>query len=84
MKNNVFVELSNEELKTKLASLKEELFNLRFKHATGQLDNANQLASVKKDIARVKTIIRARELGIATTPVVEKTKKATKKVASKA
>ncbi len=84
MKNNVFVELSNEELTAKLTSLKEELFNLRFKHATGQLDNPNQLALVKKDIARVKTIIRARELGIVATPVVEKPKKAAKKAASKA
>ena len=54
--------LTNEELNTKLGELKEELFNLRFRHATGQLENPNVLKNVKKDIARVKTIIREREI----------------------
>ena len=54
--------LSEQELNVKLAELKEELFNLRFRHATGQLENPNVLNTVKKDIARVKTVIREREI----------------------
>lgn len=54
--------MTNDELNAKLGSLKEELFNLRFRHATGQLENPNVLKTVKKDIARVKTVIREREL----------------------
>ena len=54
--------MTNEELAKKLDDLKEELFNLRFRHATGQLENPNVLHTVKKDIARVKTVIREREL----------------------
>ncbi|MCQ2466783.1 MAG: 50S ribosomal protein L29 [Clostridia bacterium] len=53
---------SSEELQKELAALKEELFKLRFQHATNQLENPQQIASVKKDIARVKTIIREQEL----------------------
>ncbi len=54
--------MTNDELVAKLDSLKEELFNLRFRHATGQLENPTVLRTVKKDIARVKTILREREL----------------------
>ncbi len=61
MKANNIRELSNAELATKLADLKKELFNLRMSHATGQLNNPLQLNSIKKDIARVKTVIRERE-----------------------
>ena len=50
--------MSVAELDTKLVELKKELFNLRFQHATNQLDNPQKLADVKHDIARVKTIIR--------------------------
>lgn len=50
--------MSAAELDNKLAELKKELFNLRFQHATNQLDNPQKLADVKHDIARVKTIIR--------------------------
>lgn len=53
-----------QDLKVKLNDLKAELFNLRFQLATGQLDNPSYIKSVKKDIARVKTILRERELGI--------------------
>ncbi|MBR6959949.1 MAG: 50S ribosomal protein L29 [Clostridiales bacterium] len=53
---------SNEELAAELTSLKEELFKLRFQHSTNQLDNPAQIAFVKKDIARVMTVIREREL----------------------
>ena len=55
-------ELRDEELQEKLNSLKTELFNLRFSHATGQLSNPKQITTVKRDIARVKTVIREREL----------------------
>ncbi len=59
-----FFELSNEELNNKLDELKAELFNLRFKHAIKQLSNPMVLVTCKRDIARVKTIIRQRQLGI--------------------
>ena len=55
-------ELSVAELNEKLSDLKAELFNLRFQHAINQLDNPKRLSDVKKDIARVKTQIRANEL----------------------
>lgn len=62
MKAKQIHEMTDQELADKLAALKDELFNLRFQHATGQLENANVLKTVKKDIARVKTVIREREL----------------------
>ena len=62
MKAQEIHNMTNEELAKKLGDLKEELFNLRFRHATGQLENPNVLKTVKKDIARVKTVIREREL----------------------
>ena len=55
-------ELSTEELNKKVVELKEELFNLRFQMATGQLENPMQLKQVRKDIARAKTVIREREI----------------------
>lgn len=63
MKANKFRDLSVGELNTKLVDLKSELFNLRFQHATGQLDNPMKIKNVKRDIARVSTVIRERELG---------------------
>lgn len=54
--------LTTEELMTREKELKTELFNLRFSHATGNLTNPMQLHNLKKEIARVKTIIREREL----------------------
>ena len=59
-------DLSTQELEDKIKDLKEELFNLRFQNATNQLDNPVRIASVKKDIARVKTILKEKELGINT------------------
>ncbi len=56
--------LSTEELGRKLADLKAELFNLRFQAATGQIENPMRLRAIRKDIARIKTIMRERELGI--------------------
>ena len=59
-------ELSDEDLLGKLKEAKEELFNLRFQAATGQLENHNRLKVVHKDIARIYTLMRERELGIET------------------
>ena len=62
MKADTLRELSTEELNKKVVELKEELFNLRFQMATGQLENPMQLKQVRKDIARAKTVIREREI----------------------
>ena len=62
MKANEIKEMTADELNTKLAELKEELFNLRFQHATGQLENPMRIREVKKSIARIKTIQREQEL----------------------
>ena len=62
MKNEKLRDLTVEELQLKLKDLKEELFNLRFQHATNQLDNPMKMVEVKKTIARVKTIIREAQL----------------------
>lgn len=62
MKAETLRELSTEELNKKVVELKEELFNLRFQMATGQLENPMQLKRVRKDIARAKTVIREREI----------------------
>ena len=56
--------VDTEDLVTKLREAKEELFNLRFQAATGQLDNHGRLRAVRKDIARIYTEMRERELGI--------------------
>ena len=62
MKASELREMTAEELNAKLQSLKEELFNLRFQLAINQLDNPMRISAVKKDIARVNTIIRQNEL----------------------
>ena len=62
MKVNDIRKLSGTELETKLMELKKDLFNLRLQHATNQLENPVRIAEVKKDIARVKTIIREQQL----------------------
>ena len=64
MKANEIRKLSAAELDSKLADLKKDLFMLRMQHATNQLDNPMQIAAVKKDIARIKTIIREKETNI--------------------
>ena len=61
MKANEIRKMSAAELEAKLAELKKDLFMLRMQHATNQLDNPLQIATVKKDIARIKTIIRENE-----------------------
>jgi large subunit ribosomal protein L29 len=61
-------ELDAPGLESKLREAKEELFNLRFQAATGQLESHGRLRTVKKDIARIYTVVRERELGIRTAP----------------
>lgn len=62
MKAVKFNEMKDDELNVKLNELRQELFNLRFSHATGQLANPMQMVNCKRDIARIKTILREREL----------------------
>ncbi|HZE39941.1 MAG TPA: 50S ribosomal protein L29 [Stackebrandtia sp.] len=61
-------ETSDEELRTRLRESKEELFNLRVQSATSQLDNNRRLQTVRRDIARIYTIMRERELGLSAAP----------------
>jgi large subunit ribosomal protein L29 len=58
-------ELHDEELETKLDEAKQELFNFRFQLVTGQLDNPSRLKEVRRDIARIKTLLREREIAAA-------------------
>lgn len=62
MKASEIRELDDAELQRRLASLREELFNLRFQLATGQLENTGRVRQVRKDIARIMTILHEREL----------------------
>ena len=64
MKAKEIRELTAEQLSAKLKELKTELFNLRFQHAINQLENPHKIADVKKDIARIKTIIREKETNV--------------------
>ena len=61
-------ELTDEELVLRVREAKEELFNLRFQMATGQLDNNRRLRTVRQDIARIYTVMRERELGLSSAP----------------
>ena len=61
-------DMNDVDLEGKLREAKEELFNLRFQAATGQLESHGRLRAVKKDIARIYTVVRERELGIRTEP----------------
>lgn len=64
MKANEIKDMTVDELNSKLAELKQELFNLLFQHAVNQLENPKRLQAVKKDIARVKTFIRKQESNV--------------------
>ena len=64
MKANDIRDLTTDKKKKKVKSLKEELFNLRFQLATGQLENTARIREVRKAIARMKTVIREREIGV--------------------
>jgi len=66
-----FRELDNAELQSRLKEAKEELFNLRFHKATGQLTNNRRIGTVKRDIARIYTVLRERELGLSVAPGAE-------------
>jgi large subunit ribosomal protein L29 len=61
-------ELTDEELVLRLRESKEELFNLRFQMATGQMDNNRRLRTVRRDIGRIYTVMRERELGLSVSP----------------
>ena len=77
--------LDDERLVVELKRAKEELFNLRFQSATGQLESHGRIRAVKRDIARLYTVIRERELGIRATPApLETATKAKKTKAKKA
>ena len=62
IKTSEIRDLPADELLERLANTKEELFNLRFQNATGQIDNYSRLGELKRDIARIKTVLRQREL----------------------
>jgi large subunit ribosomal protein L29 len=62
MKAKELAELNDTELENQLRTFKEELFNLRFQNATGQLDNVARISQVRRDIARCETLLRAREI----------------------
>ncbi len=66
-----FRELNDVELEHRLGEAKEELFNLRFQNATGQLDSSARLAVVRKDVARIETLLREREIAAAEAMKVE-------------
>ena len=63
MNNKDIRNLSNEEIVTKIDEMKEELFNLRFSQATGNLEKPSRIRELRKSVARMKTILRERELG---------------------
>ena len=63
MKANELRDLTREELLKRKRDLKEEAFNLRFRHSTGQLENTARMRLVKRDIARIETILRQKALG---------------------
>ncbi|MGM0884367.1 MAG: 50S ribosomal protein L29 [Bacillota bacterium] len=64
MKASDIRNLTSAEIEQQISGFKEELFNLRFQLATGQLDNPTRIRDVRKEIARAKTVLRERELGI--------------------
>jgi len=61
MKARALRDMSQEELRQKLAEIREALFNLKFQHATGQLENTAQLGKYRRDVARVLTVLREKE-----------------------
>ena len=85
MKASEIRDLTDDEVAQKLEESRRELFNLRFQAATGQLESHGRIRAVKRDIARLYTVIRERELGIRATPApVEVATKAKKTKAKKA
>ena len=80
MKADELRELSSEDLAERLQEVKEEFFNLRFQNATGQLENFAQIKQVKRDIARINTLVQERALGIEVEPKPKKEAKAKSKM----
>ncbi len=76
MKATRYQEMTTADLTAELAKLKSKLFNLRFQHSAGQLKNTCELGNCKKDIAKVKTVLRQRELNISAEPETKGAKKA--------
>lgn len=72
MKGSELREFSAAELETKISEVKKNLFNLKFQKASGQLDNPMKIKNLKKDIARIETVAREKEIGIKTTAEKEK------------
>ena len=70
-------EMDDDELNNRLAEAKQELFNLRFQHVTGQLDNYARLGQMKKEVARINTILRDREIAAAEAVEVDNAEEAT-------
>jgi large subunit ribosomal protein L29 len=68
MKARELREKTNQELRGTYQTLSEELFNARFQHYNGQLENTQKIPSLRRDLARVKTLMRQRELGLAKAP----------------
>jgi large subunit ribosomal protein L29 len=68
MKPTEIREMASEELHLRISELKEELFNLRFQLAAGQLDNHRRVREVKRDVARIRTVLRERDFAAAETP----------------
>jgi len=84
MKANDIREFSKEELQARLLEVKKNIFNLKFQKASGQLDDLMKIKNLKRDVAKIETVLREKELGIAV-KVVEKKKpsRKTKTVSSK-
>jgi large subunit ribosomal protein L29 len=74
-------DMNSTDLEARLREAKEELFNLRFQAATGQLESHGRLRTVKKDIARIYTVVRERELGIRSEPGTDENEKVEKESA---
>ena len=64
-------DLHDDVLVQKLAEVKEEMFNLRFAHATGQLDNTSRLPELRREVARINTVVREREIAVAESMAIE-------------
>ncbi|HEY4695267.1 MAG TPA: 50S ribosomal protein L29 [Candidatus Hydromicrobium sp.] len=75
MKVSEIKEQTKEELETKLADIKKSLFNLKFQKATGQLDNPVKIRNLRKDIARIKTLLKEKELDMKTNEETNKVNK---------
>lgn len=83
MKTNELREQTREELEAKLLEIKKNLFNLKFQKATGQLENPVKIRNLRKDIARIETLLREKELNEKNTDNSEETSEKDKKINTK-